>query len=592
MAKNKLYAVRKGKNTGIFKTWDECKMQVNGFSGAEYKGFTSIEDAYEYMEGIEMKVDNVDVEKGILAYVDGSYEEAKNAFSYGVIILDGDKKYIEFGKSADHEYIEMRNVSGEIIAASKAMRYVDKLAGDNKTLTIYYDYEGIEKWCTGAWDAKKEKTIEYVEEYKKYSLNTNIKFKKVKSHSGDKYNDIADKIAKYALNEDIEGIITEVEYNTCGNDFNNLTKSVKELNISLQDAINIIQGICDSKNITCRINEGESGYNGKYTNIYLQKNLLNSLISIYNTKKGLTISSDINLSPELSGLVITEILSKNKINKVEDKLYTYKKVSEEKIKNVISSLELFNDSKLYTFNKREDYSNIRVSYEIISNNTNEKVLINIYTNNTLTVSGKKYLLWEDVCYIIEQCLEITLDDIIGRINFEVDFDFKQDNCDNCDDELKKKFGETLSRFIYPHDYNVILSVKCSFDYKTKLPDYAIYIDPLTKAFEGYFKKVLTSLNIVKKMETKKSDWNFGIVFDSNKELRSTFHTYLSVNESIRNKQLNLLSKMCDKMWSIRNPINHSNYSGTLSYNNYEDAYREYNDIMGLIIESYNLLIEN
>ena len=49
MSKKKYYAVRKGHNIGIYMTWDECKAQVNGFSGAEYKSFTNLEDAHEYM---------------------------------------------------------------------------------------------------------------------------------------------------------------------------------------------------------------------------------------------------------------------------------------------------------------------------------------------------------------------------------------------------------------------------------------------------------------------------------------------------------------------------------------------------------------
>ena len=36
---NKFYAVRKGKKTGIYTTWDECKEQVDGYPKAEYKGF-------------------------------------------------------------------------------------------------------------------------------------------------------------------------------------------------------------------------------------------------------------------------------------------------------------------------------------------------------------------------------------------------------------------------------------------------------------------------------------------------------------------------------------------------------------------------
>ena len=43
--KNNFYAVKQGKNPGIYKTWDECKAQVEGFSGALYKGFSTRKEA-------------------------------------------------------------------------------------------------------------------------------------------------------------------------------------------------------------------------------------------------------------------------------------------------------------------------------------------------------------------------------------------------------------------------------------------------------------------------------------------------------------------------------------------------------------------
>jgi ribonuclease HI len=39
MAKNRYYAVWKGRSTGIFDSWDKCKSQVDGYEGAQYKGF-------------------------------------------------------------------------------------------------------------------------------------------------------------------------------------------------------------------------------------------------------------------------------------------------------------------------------------------------------------------------------------------------------------------------------------------------------------------------------------------------------------------------------------------------------------------------
>ena len=38
MAK-KYYAVRKGREIGIFTDWSECEKQIKGYSGAEFKSF-------------------------------------------------------------------------------------------------------------------------------------------------------------------------------------------------------------------------------------------------------------------------------------------------------------------------------------------------------------------------------------------------------------------------------------------------------------------------------------------------------------------------------------------------------------------------
>eukprot|EP00294_Goniomonas_avonlea_P004554 CAMPEP_0114555340 /NCGR_PEP_ID=MMETSP0114-20121206/8699_1 /TAXON_ID=31324 /ORGANISM="Goniomonas sp, Strain m" /LENGTH=95 /DNA_ID=CAMNT_0001740463 /DNA_START=3 /DNA_END=290 /DNA_ORIENTATION=- len=43
------YAVKEGRNPGVYKTWSEAKTQVDGYSGAKYKGFSSYSGAAEYM---------------------------------------------------------------------------------------------------------------------------------------------------------------------------------------------------------------------------------------------------------------------------------------------------------------------------------------------------------------------------------------------------------------------------------------------------------------------------------------------------------------------------------------------------------------
>ena len=46
----KYYAVRKGIKPGIYKDWNTCKAMVTGFSGAQYKSFTTLQEAEAYIK--------------------------------------------------------------------------------------------------------------------------------------------------------------------------------------------------------------------------------------------------------------------------------------------------------------------------------------------------------------------------------------------------------------------------------------------------------------------------------------------------------------------------------------------------------------
>lgn len=208
MAK-KFYAVRKGYNIGIYETWDECKAQVTGFSGAVYKSFPTLNEAKEYMDlGKQQRLEDELSSKSLpnseninnteaVAYVDGSYDLKTKRFSCGVVMFhNGDEQH--FSESFDDaELAEMRNVAGEIKGAERAMQYC--LESEIKSLCIYHDYEGVAKWCTGEWQARKIGTKAYKTFYNLASEKVNIQFIKVKGHSGDKYNELADQLAKKAL---------------------------------------------------------------------------------------------------------------------------------------------------------------------------------------------------------------------------------------------------------------------------------------------------------------------------------------------------------------------------------------------------------
>lgn len=194
MAK-KYYAVKKGREKGVFNSWDECKKAVEGYSNAIYKSFSDYnmahEFAYEENKNIQVKEPNV------FAYIDGSYDNIRKRFSYAGIIFENGKRF-EFSDSSNNkEQVELRNVAGELRAAMYVMKYA--LENKIKDIIIYYDYAGIEMWATNKWKANLDFTKEYVNYARLVMKEVNIIFKKVKAHSGILYNEEVDKLAKEAL---------------------------------------------------------------------------------------------------------------------------------------------------------------------------------------------------------------------------------------------------------------------------------------------------------------------------------------------------------------------------------------------------------
>jgi ribonuclease HI len=201
MPQNKVYAVKQGRETGIFNSWSECQQAVKGYSGAEYKSFNDIEKAKKYLNNgyFENKVKEINQLKAdeMIAYVDGSYDSQVNYYSYGAICFYGDEKRLFSDRGRKEELLKMRNVGGEIKAAQVAMNAAIK----NKLTKLYlhYDYEGIEKWCTGDWKANKTATRKYKEYFNSIKDKLEVEFIKVKAHSGEKYNEEVDVLAKEAL---------------------------------------------------------------------------------------------------------------------------------------------------------------------------------------------------------------------------------------------------------------------------------------------------------------------------------------------------------------------------------------------------------
>ena len=202
MPKKKYYAVLVGEKTGIFESWEECEKSVKGYKNAQYKSFTTLSDAKNYLNGndeFDLKADiPLPSENEIFSFTDGSYNVKTGVYGYGVVLIFHDGKEIFLSGSDDNEEIaSMRNVAGELKGACVAMQYAYN--NNFKKLKIFHDYEGVSKWAEKKWKTNNEYTKKYAEYAEKIGKKVDISFSKVLAHSGVEMNEKADMLAKKAV---------------------------------------------------------------------------------------------------------------------------------------------------------------------------------------------------------------------------------------------------------------------------------------------------------------------------------------------------------------------------------------------------------
>ena len=203
---SKYYAIKAGKVPGIYTSWNEAKLQVNGFSGAVYKSFTTKKEALEFMGTSEVKEINME-DKGknenpelpggyeAIVYADGSSYEGKGGYGY-ITVIDGNiKKYCG-------PIDESTNNIAELTAILKSLI---KLRDYNKILIrsdSLYSINSVTTWChswkKNDWTTSTGKTPENLELIKEIIaiLETKkVTFEHIRGHRGEKYNEMVDRLA-------------------------------------------------------------------------------------------------------------------------------------------------------------------------------------------------------------------------------------------------------------------------------------------------------------------------------------------------------------------------------------------------------------
>jgi ribonuclease HI len=203
----KFYAVRVGRTPGIYSTWESCAAQVKGYPGAVYKSFKTRKEAQMFLDNVvkdpnssnkkqfpsSSSATNVDIWVDGSCIHNGGGEDMQLGWAY-LIRKEDQELHRANGNDIPPEASQHRNVAGEILAVLKALDWCD--AQGITSATIYFDYQGLQAWVSGAWEARTPYTKAYVESVKAHGID--IQWEKVLAHSGEIFNEIVDEMAREA----------------------------------------------------------------------------------------------------------------------------------------------------------------------------------------------------------------------------------------------------------------------------------------------------------------------------------------------------------------------------------------------------------
>ncbi|WP_348772732.1 ribonuclease H family protein [Pseudoalteromonas sp. MMG005] len=232
----KFYVVWQGREPGIYTNWAQCKAQVDGFSGAKYKSFSSQEEAESAFGGrsfpqreiqdISSKITkkkpsalsqaHIDqMAYDIKIYTDGGCEPNPGEAGTGLAVYENDVLselwYGLYQSIGTNNTAELRGLNQALLIAQ------DKLS-TGKSVVIYcdskYSIDCITKWASN-WEKKgwtkasgEIKNLDIIQPaYALYqTLLSKIAIYHVNGHVGIEGNELADRMSILAIDSKDEGL--------------------------------------------------------------------------------------------------------------------------------------------------------------------------------------------------------------------------------------------------------------------------------------------------------------------------------------------------------------------------------------------------
>ena len=299
------YVVHKGRVSGIYTSWNDCKKQVDKFDGAIFKKFTNKTDAETFLkEGFGenkkprsvVRKENDDKKNNtkildetiedetdkIFIYTDGSCIKFKNNISKGGFGIYIPEKNVKIGAPLLNQKIT--NNRAEMTAIIDSLKYLDewellkKICIFTDSQYSMYIFNGTgERYEKNGYknDGKDVPNIDLIKKLLELKRTYNIVLLKVRAHTDkkDKHsmgNEVADKLAqKGALsNDDSKNIFSAFISQ------DNYFEDKIDKNVQMNELFEFDEGEeIDENNIIDVKKKGKSSKNPKLSNWFIKQNI-------------------------------------------------------------------------------------------------------------------------------------------------------------------------------------------------------------------------------------------------------------------------------------------------------------------------------